>query len=94
MIGNEPAGRRQRRKYGVDPANPSRLYAGNDIGVFSSGDSGASWTLTDSGMPPVVVTSFTRTVDGMLIAGTYGRGGYRVCADAVTASAPSHPPLN
>ena len=60
----------------IDPANGSRLYAGTDIGVFTSGDAGSSWAVANNGMPPVVVTSFTRAVDGTLIAGTYGRGSY------------------
>jgi hypothetical protein len=39
---------------------------------------GDSWIPFNEGMPPVVVTSFTTTADGRLIAGTYGRGAYEL----------------
>jgi photosystem II stability/assembly factor-like uncharacterized protein len=60
----------------VDPRNPDNVYAGTDIGVFRFDAAAATWKPFGNGMPPVIVTSFTTTADGRLIAGTYGRGAY------------------
>ena len=40
----------------VDPAFPEVVYAGNDIGVYISGDGGQSWSVFDSGMPIAMVS--------------------------------------
>jgi hypothetical protein len=39
----------------VDPHDPRNLYAGTDIGVYMSTDSGASWTPLGTGLPRVAV---------------------------------------
>jgi hypothetical protein len=41
----------------VDPDIPNFLYLGNDIGVYSSSDSGATWNPMGVGLPHVVVNS-------------------------------------
>ena len=58
----------------ADPAVPGQLFVASDIGVFSSDDAGASWTLISDGMPYVVVLDLV--IDegsGTLFAGTHGR---------------------
>jgi photosystem II stability/assembly factor-like uncharacterized protein len=62
----------------IDARRPDTLYAGTDVGVFLSTNGGAGWAPFDNGMPHVIVTSFTTTADGRLIAGTYGRGAYEL----------------
>jgi len=71
----------------IDPRDPSRMYVGTDIGVFRS-VAGGDWEPFDSGMPPVKVTSFTTTADGRLLAGTYGRGIYRLADDPPSVTGP------
>jgi photosystem II stability/assembly factor-like uncharacterized protein len=61
-----------------DTKTPATMYAGTDAGVFRSLNGGADWHPFQNGMPSVVVTSFTTTADGRLIAGTYGRGAYEL----------------
>jgi photosystem II stability/assembly factor-like uncharacterized protein len=66
----------------VDPTRPGRLYVGTDLGVFSSLDGGASWSVEATGFANVVVESLAveRGAGGSanLFAFTYGRGAYRV----------------
>lgn len=60
----------------VDHHNPDLVYAGTDVGVFRFDTAAGIWKPFGNGMPPVIVSSFTTTADGRLIAGTYGRGAY------------------
>ena len=62
----------------IDRRSNSTLYAGTDVGAFRSRNGGGEWAPFDAGMPPVIVTSFTTTADGRLLAGTYGRGAYEL----------------
>ncbi|HRI03895.1 MAG TPA: carboxypeptidase regulatory-like domain-containing protein [Pyrinomonadaceae bacterium] len=39
----------------VDPLETTRLYAGTDIGVYTSGNGGATWTPFGTGLPRVAV---------------------------------------
>lgn len=61
----------------LDPRNPEVLYAGTDIGVFRR-DGDAAWALFNTGMPNVLVNDFAVTIDGRIIAATYGRGAYEL----------------
>jgi hypothetical protein len=64
-----------------DPANPSTLYLGTDIGIFVSLDRGATWNREDSGFPYTVVESMSIIRNGegsILYAFTHGRGAWRV----------------
>lgn len=73
----------------VDPLDASTAYIATDLGVFSTrsigscGDSGVScWTAYGAGLPlaPAVTldTSSATAPQGVLIAGTYGRGVWKV----------------
>ena len=61
----------------VDPALPTDVYAGTDIGVFLSRDGGATWAFFDEGMPHVAVFDLAFQEGGgdrRLRAATHGRG--------------------
>jgi len=58
----------------VDPTAGSTLYAATHLGVYTSDDSGATWTRYGAGMPLVNVTDLYVADDGSLIrAATFGR---------------------
>jgi photosystem II stability/assembly factor-like uncharacterized protein len=62
----------------VDPIDSNRLYAGTDIGVYTSGDGGANWVPFGTGLPRVAVfdiamTAGTTNTRRVKIA-THGRG--------------------
>lgn len=58
----------------VDPANPSRLFIGTDVGVYTSADLGNYWYPLGQGMPlqPVSDLSF-HPASRRLVAATHGR---------------------
>jgi photosystem II stability/assembly factor-like uncharacterized protein len=61
----------------VNPARPSQLFAGTDIGVFYTDDGGADWNLLGTGLPQVAVLGLTLARSGSvasLFAATHGRG--------------------
>ncbi len=61
----------------VDPANPSDLYVGADIGVWRSTDSGANWTPFSQGLPDAgVMDLLLHDPRRLLRAATHGRGVY------------------
>jgi hypothetical protein len=65
----------------VDPAHPTHLYVGTDLGVFSSLDGGAHWLVENTGFANVATESLSIvTVGGKryLYAFTHGRGAWRV----------------
>ncbi len=62
----------------IDPIEANVFYAGTDIGVFQSKDSGANWEYFNQGMPPAVVTAFTSQKSGLIQVATYGRGAYQI----------------
>lgn len=68
----------------LDPRNPDVLYAGTDIGVFRHTGADA-WTLFNRGLPNVLVNDFAVTVDGRVIAATYGRGAYELVSGRTTS---------
>jgi hypothetical protein len=67
--------------FAVDPFNPSYLYAGTDIGVYSSTDGGANWSAYGSGLPRVAVfdLNIQKTAHKLRI-GTHGRGAWEIAA--------------
>jgi len=58
------------------PRNPNFLYAGTEVGVFTSEDAGATWELPQDGPANVSVDELF-WLAGDLIAATHGRGLYR-----------------
>jgi hypothetical protein len=72
----------------IDPANAARLFVGTDVGVFSSGDGGATWAVEHTGFANVITEALAvGDVGGApaLFAFTHGRGAWRVPAAAVGA---------
>jgi hypothetical protein len=59
----------------VHPNDPATLVIGTDIGVFVSGDGGATWEPANSGFPTTQVVAVKINVNsGRLAAATHGRG--------------------
>jgi photosystem II stability/assembly factor-like uncharacterized protein len=64
----------------VDPTRRERLYLGTDLGVFVSLDTGATWSVENSGFAAVVTESVVigQGVSGPAVyAFTHGRGAWR-----------------
>jgi len=68
----------------VDPANPSHLYVGADIGIWRSTNSGADWAVFAQGLPDAgVMDLLLHNPRRLLRAATHGRGVYeRTLPDA------------
>jgi PKD repeat protein len=64
----------------VDPLDGRRVFVGNDVGVFESIDYGATFQPFSLGLPLGVVVTDLEIDDSpyTLVAGTYGRGAWRV----------------
>lgn len=66
----------------VDPENPRRLYLGTDLGVFTSLNGGATWSVENTGFASVVTEwlALGFDTDGapLLFAFTHGRGAWKV----------------
>lgn len=63
-----------------DPYDSAIFYAGSDLGVFMTTDSGATWTNMNAlGLPNIHVNHLVISEDNaFLYAGTYGRGIWRI----------------
>ncbi|HKV92064.1 MAG TPA: Ig-like domain repeat protein [Candidatus Angelobacter sp.] len=71
--------------FAVDPLNSSYLYAGTDIGVFSSIDGGANWAAYGSGLPRVAVFDLNiQKTSHKVRIGTHGRGAWEIAASLFT----------
>lgn len=72
----------------VDPSNVTHLYAGADIGVWRSTDSGANWAPLSNGLPDAPVLDLKiHPTRRLLWAATHGRGVYERRLDATSANA-------
>ena len=60
----------------VDPTNSATLYAGTDIGVYISTNSGSTWAPFGTGLPRVAVFDMAITGNRDLRIATHGRGMY------------------
>jgi photosystem II stability/assembly factor-like uncharacterized protein len=79
----------------VDPQIPNHLYAGTDVGMVISTDSGTTWAAVPSNQIPRVIVNdikINRTTN-LVVAFTYGRGAYSgtlPSAAGLIGSTPSH----
>jgi hypothetical protein len=62
-------------------ANENSLYAATEIGLFSSGDGGATWMLPQDGPANVAVDQLAWLGPDTLVAATHGRGMFRATVD-------------
>ncbi|HZY58343.1 MAG TPA: hypothetical protein VFE56_01190, partial [Candidatus Binataceae bacterium] len=61
------------------------LLAGTDIGVFRSSDGGATWAAFNLGVIPAVpIFDLEQNKNGLIFAGTHGRGAYQLLMLAAT----------
>lgn len=71
----------------VDPTNSSRIFAGTDIGVYSSENAGANWAPYGLGLPRVAVFDLAvQAPNHLLRAATHGRGMWQIPAVTPTAA--------
>jgi photosystem II stability/assembly factor-like uncharacterized protein len=72
----------------VDPTDARRVFVGTDVGVYESADYGATFAPFMQGMPlgTVVTDLEINAFPYVLVAGTYGRGAYRVDLIAIPAA--------
>jgi PKD repeat protein len=73
----------------IDPANPSRVWVGNDVGVFYTENAGLKWFRYGAGLPLARVDEliFHPTLR-RLRAATHGRGLFEIDADLVPVEPP------
>jgi hypothetical protein len=62
----------------IDPANPQRIFAACNAGVFASTDGGSTWGNISDGIPAgMTVTGLSfNAINRQLAASTFGRGVY------------------
>src|SRR4029077_3520732 len=63
----------------IDPQDSTRMFAGTDVGVYSSTDGGANWAPLGTGLPRVAVfDAEISNVHRVLRIATHGRGLYEI----------------
>jgi uncharacterized protein (TIGR03437 family) len=68
------------------------VYVGTDAGVFVSFDAGTRWMNVSSGLPASPITEMTLLQpDGILVAGTFGRGAYSATVLGLSAGLIAQP---
>ena len=61
--------------FAIDPANPTQVFVGTDVGVFTSGDGGATWLPYNTGLPVVAVFDMAiQPIARIIRIATHGRG--------------------
>jgi Calx-beta domain len=71
----------------IDPVNSNIIYAGTDIGVYSSNDGGANWSPFGTGFPRVAVFDLAiQPTNRLLRAATHGRGIWETPLSGPSAS--------
>ena len=75
------------RALAVHPGNPSWLYLGTEIGIFTSTNNGSSWSASNEGPGTVSVEELFFLDTATLVASTHGRGMF------TAAALPGTPPL-
>ncbi|HEX8772341.1 MAG TPA: hypothetical protein VF735_01970 [Pyrinomonadaceae bacterium] len=72
----------------VDPAHPTHLYTGADIGIWRSTDGGEHWETFSEGLPDAAVLDLALHPERRLLwAATHGRGVYEYDLDGPGAPA-------
>ncbi len=69
----------------VHPTNTQRVYAGTEVGIFTSDDGGTSWDFNNNGPANVSVDELVWGEENVLYAATHGRGIFKA---TVSQSAP------
>jgi hypothetical protein len=73
--------------FAIDPLNGNSLYAGTDIGVYSSPDGGANWFPFGTGLPRVAVFDMAiQPTSRILRIATHGRGMWQIPIGPLTAA--------
>jgi Secretion system C-terminal sorting domain len=71
--------------FAVDNYDQSVLYVGNDVGMYVSFNTGGTWEFLGQGIPIVTVGDIKiHPTENFLVAGTHGRGMYKINLDLVT----------
>jgi hypothetical protein len=71
----------------IDPTNNQRLFAGTDVGVYTSTDGGATWSPYTTGMPVVAVFDMKiQAPNRILRIATHGRGMWERTLDTPVAT--------
>ncbi len=74
----------------IDPTNSQNVFAGTDMGVYSSSDGGATWSPYGTGLPKVAVFDMAiQPSSHILRIATHGRGMWEVAIVGPTAAATS-----
>ncbi len=80
--------------FAVDPVEPSRLYLGNDVGMYVSFNSGQSWWVLGEGLPILPIGDIEiHPTTRELVAGTYGRSMYKIDLNLVPTNVESSEPV-
>jgi hypothetical protein len=71
----------------IDPAAPNTMYVGTDVGVWTTADGGANWSLFGDGLPNVGVYDLKLHAPTRLLrAATHGRGLWECQVDGADAA--------
>lgn len=74
----------QHNALAIDPANPTHLYVGADIGIWRSTDGGATWSVFSQGLPDAAVLDLKlHPARRLLRAATHGRGVFERTLDTL-----------
>lgn len=72
----------------IDASYPNTLYAATDVGPFVTYDGGANWHTLGTGFPIVAIDQIDLdTYDRLMVAGTHGRGAFRLQDNSAPAPA-------
>ncbi len=72
------------RTIAIHPSVTNQLYAGTEVGIFTSEDSGVTWNITNDGPANVSVDELVWIGDETLYAATHGRGVFRADLNQTT----------